>query len=110
MLRVFAVGLLLVLCGCSAQPVLLIHPQTGATVTCSAEYGAAVGIDAGSFVKSCVEAGAGRGYVPAGKFTAEQRAELQRNGFVPFDRLTPQQQSEAQRRGILPRRKQMSLP
>jgi hypothetical protein len=110
MLRVFAVGLLLVLSGCSTQAVLLVHPQSGATVKCSAEYGEAVGIDAGSFVKSCVEAAGNRGYVPADKLSAEQRAELQRHGFVPFDRLTPQQQSEAQRRGMLPRREQMSLP
>jgi hypothetical protein len=110
MVRVFAVGLLLVLAGCSAQAVLLIHPQTGATVKCSSEYGEAVGIDAGSFVKSCVEASANRGYVLADRLTVEQRAELQRNGFVPFDRLTPQQQSEAQRRGMLPRREQTSVP
>jgi hypothetical protein len=110
MLRVFAVGLLLVLPGCSTQAVLLINPQTGATVNCSAEYGAAVGLEAGPFVNSCVEAGGNRGYVPADKLTAEQRAELQRKGFVPFDRLTPAQQSEAQRRGMLPRREQSSLP
>jgi hypothetical protein len=108
--RLFAAGLLFVLSGCSAQPVLLINPQTGATVTCSAEYGVAVGIDAGAFVKSCVEAGGNRGYVPADKLSAEQRAELQRNGFVPFDRLTPQQQAEARRRGLLPRRDALSLP
>jgi hypothetical protein len=110
MLRLYAAGLLVVLSGCSAQPVLLINPQTGATVTCSAEYGVAVGIDAGSFVKSCVEAGGNRGYAPADNLSAEQRAELQRNGFVPFDRLTPQQQSEARRRGMLPRREPMSPP
>lgn len=79
---------LLVLClaslqGCASQSVMLVHPQSGATVRCGA---AGVGIMAagvGGFVEECLKTYGGQGYVPEEKLTPEQRADLERRGLLP---------------------------
>ncbi len=69
--------------GCASRSVILIHPQSGATVKCGA---AGFGIMAGSaegMVEECLQSYESRGYVVEEKLTPEQRAELEKRGLLP---------------------------
>ena len=84
--RVYPLPFLVCLIGlvsCAGQGVMLVHPQSGATVKCSA---ASVGIMAGvagGFVEECLRSYERQGYVPVEKLTPEQRADLERRGVLP---------------------------
>jgi len=74
---------LLGLQSCASQGVMLVHPQSGATVKCSA---ASVGMMAGvadGFVEECLRSYERQGYVRVEKLTPDQRADLERRGVLP---------------------------
>lgn len=77
------VAVLVLLAGCSAQSVKLIHPQSGATAECSASgFGVGVSI-ADGIVGGCRRAYEERGYVPIERLDADDRASLERRGLFP---------------------------
>jgi hypothetical protein len=71
------------LAGCASRSVMLIHPQSGATMKCGA---AGVGIMAGvaeDFVEECLKRYEGQGYVAMENLTPAQRADLEKRGLLP---------------------------
>ncbi len=74
---------LLSLLSCASRSVTMVHPQSGATIRCAA---AGMGMMAGGaegFVEDCLRRYGSQGYVPEGKLTPEQRADLERRCILP---------------------------
>ncbi|MGH7769155.1 MAG: hypothetical protein ACREQP_17045 [Candidatus Binatia bacterium] len=77
------VGSVFGLAACASDSVLLVHPRTGATIKCSAAgSGIMVGMAAG-MVDECVRKYEPDGYVPEGRLTPAERADLERRGVLP---------------------------
>ena len=71
------------LAGCASRSVMLVHPQSGATMKCGA---AGVGIMAGAaegFVEECLKRYESQGYVAMENLTPQQRADLEKRGLLP---------------------------
>ena len=71
------------LTSCSSQSIMLVHPQTGATIKCGA---AGAGIMAGAataLVEECSKRYESQGYVDVEKLTPQQRGDLERRGVLP---------------------------
>jgi len=69
--------------GCASQSVMLVHPQSGATVRCGAAGAGLMAGFADGFVEECLRSYGGKGYVSVEKLTPEQRADLERRGLLP---------------------------
>ena len=78
---------MLALTGCSSQSVMLVHPQSGATVRCSATGTGVMAGAAGGIVEECLKKYERQGYVAVEKLTPEQRTDLERRGV-----LTPREE------------------
>ncbi len=74
--------LLLGLAACSSASVMLVQPQTGATIKCGA---AGAGLMAGA----------------ASGMVDECRKKYESQGYVTVEGLTPTQRSDLERRGVL---------
>ncbi len=79
----FFLLLMLTLTGCSSQSVMLVHPQSGATVKCGATGSGVMAGAAGGIVEECSKNYERQGYVAVEKLTPEQRADLERRGVLP---------------------------
>ncbi|OGQ83728.1 MAG: hypothetical protein A3F90_04385 [Deltaproteobacteria bacterium RIFCSPLOWO2_12_FULL_60_19] len=75
--------LLLALCGCVSQSVMLIHPQSGATAKCGASGSGVMSGAAAGLVEDCRKKYESQGYVEVENLTREQRADLERRGLMP---------------------------
>ena len=75
--------LMLALTGCSSQSVMLVHPQSGATVRCSATGTGVMAGAAGGVVEECSKNYERQGYVAVEKLTPQQRTDLERRGVLP---------------------------
>lgn len=71
------------LAGCASRSVMLVHPQSGATVRCGAAGAGIMAAAAEGIVEECLRSYGGQGYVPVEKLTPEQRADLERRGVLP---------------------------
>lgn len=69
--------------GCASQSVMLVHPQSGATIKCGAAGAGIMARSAEGFVEDCLRAYERQGYVPEDKLTPGQRADLERRGILP---------------------------
>ena len=69
---------------CAGESIVLVNPQTGATIKCGA---------AGSGLMAGMVAGA----------VEECRQKYEPEGYVPAERLTPSERADLERRGVLPR-------
>jgi hypothetical protein len=78
----FAVALL-GMAACASDSVLLVQPRTGATIKCSAAGAGLMAGMAAGMVDECVQKYEGDGYVPEGRLTPEERADLERRGVLP---------------------------
>lgn len=74
---------------CASQSVMLVHPQSGATVRCGAAGVGIMAAGAEGFVEECLRKYGGQGYVPVEKLTPEQRADLERRGLLPKSEEPP---------------------
>lgn len=74
---------LISLAGCASQSVMLVHPQSGATVRCGAAGAGILAAAVEGMVEECSRNYGGQGYVPLEKLTPEQRADLERRGVLP---------------------------
>jgi len=83
-LRLLLACSVLALLSCATQRVMLVHPQTGATVECSAS---GTGL-AAAWLQQPIE---------------ECTRQNEKKGYMPLDRLTPEQREDLERRGLLPR-------
>ncbi|MGH7771121.1 MAG: hypothetical protein ACREQA_02660 [Candidatus Binatia bacterium] len=82
---------LLSISSCSSRGVMMVHPQTGATMKCGAA-GVGIGTMAGfpeSFVEDCLRRYEGWGFVLEENLTPEQRADLERRGLLPKPERPP---------------------
>ena len=92
--RFYLLALLISLLGftsCSSRSVMMVHPQTGATMKCGAA-GIGIGMMAGfpdSFVDDCLRRYEGWGFVPEENLTPEQRADLESRGVLPRPEQPP---------------------
>lgn len=78
--------------GCASRSVALIHPQSGATMNCSATgYGLIAGFAEG-FVEECVRNYKSKGYVPEDELSPLQRSDLEKRGVLPIEK--PSKDSE----------------
>ena len=69
--------------GCASRSVMLVHPQSGATIKCGAE---GTGIMAGtvdSLVGDCLNRYESQGYIEVEQLTPQQRANLENRGVLP---------------------------
>ncbi|TMA11663.1 MAG: hypothetical protein E6J89_07060 [Deltaproteobacteria bacterium] len=69
--------------GCANQSVLLVHPQSGATVRCNASGTGLMSGFAEGFVEECVTRYEKEGYLSPDKLTPEQRIDLEKRGVLP---------------------------
>ena len=69
--------------GCATQSVKLVHPQSGATVSCGEAGVGTLALAVGGLIEECVTKYGREGYVPVDKLTPEQRADLERRGLLP---------------------------
>jgi len=87
MLRVAQTYLfLLVLVGlasCTTQSVMLVHPQSGATIKCGAAGAGVVAGAAAAMLEECSKKYESQGYVDVEKLTPQQRGDLERRGVLP---------------------------
>jgi len=75
--------------GCASRSVMLVHPQSGATVRCGvAGFGIMTG-SADGFVEECLRQYQSQGYVAEEKLTPAQRADLEKRGLLPKPEGTP---------------------
>jgi hypothetical protein len=74
---------LLALPSCANQRVTLVHPQTGATVECTASGSGLAAAAVQQNIEDCTRQNENRGYVPLERLTPEQRDDLQRRGLLP---------------------------
>lgn len=83
--RAFYVSLLAIaaLEGCASRSVMLIHPQSGATVRCGAAGVGIMASSAESMVEECLKSYESQGYVAVEELTREQRADLEKRGLLP---------------------------
>ena len=79
----FSPLLFLILFGCTSQSVMLVHPQSGATVKCGATATGVMAATSGTLVEDCLKKYEPQGYVTVEKLTPEQRADLERRGVLP---------------------------
>jgi hypothetical protein len=80
--KIFVALSLLGLAACASESVLLVQPRTGATIKCGA---AGAGLMAGAatgMVDECVRRYEQDGYVPEGRLTPGERADLERRGVL----------------------------
>ena len=75
--------LFLILFGCSSQSVMLVHPQSGATIKCGATGTGMMAGAAQSLVEECSKRYESQGYVDVEKLTPQQRVDLERRGVLP---------------------------
>jgi len=68
---------------CASQSVLLVHPQSGATVRCNASGSGLMSGFAEGFVEECVSRYEKEGYISTDKLTPEQRVDLEKRGVLP---------------------------
>lgn len=69
--------------GCASQNVRLIHPQSGATVTCGEMGVGTLALAVGGLIEECVKRYGREGYVPLDKLAPGERADLERRGLLP---------------------------
>jgi hypothetical protein len=69
--------------GCASQSVLLVHPQSGATVHCNASGTGLMSGFAEGFAEECVRKYEKEGYLSTDKLTPEQRVDLEKRGILP---------------------------
>jgi hypothetical protein len=74
---------LLALPSCANQRVTLVHPQSGATVECTASGSGLAAAAVQQNIEDCTRQNENRGYVPLEKLTPEQREDLKRRGLLP---------------------------
>lgn len=68
---------------CASRSVVLVHPQSGATVRCGAAGVGIMASGADSFVEECLSKYESQGYLAVEKLTPEQRADLENRGVLP---------------------------
>lgn len=71
------------LSGCASYNVLLVQPQSGATVRCRSEGVAIMAGGAEGFIEECLKRYEGQGYVREDKLTLEQRIDMEKRGVLP---------------------------
>ena len=90
-MKILAAGVsllwMLALTGCSSQSVMLVQPQSGATVKCGATGAGLMAGAVGGMVDECQKKYESEGYVTVEKLTPVQRADLERRGV-----LTPREE------------------
>ena len=69
--------------GCASQSVMLVHPQSGATIKCGAAGAGVIAGAAQSLVEECSKRYESQGYVDVEKLTPQQRVDLERRGVLP---------------------------
>jgi hypothetical protein len=73
--------------GCSSESVVLVNPQTGASVRCSASGAGIMAAVPPGMVEECLRKYEPQGYVTVERLTPAERAEFERRGGV----LTPEE-------------------
>jgi hypothetical protein len=74
---------LLALASCANQRVTLVHPQTGATVECTASGSGLAAAAVQQNIEDCRQQNEKKGYLPLEKLTPEQRRDLENRGLLP---------------------------
>jgi hypothetical protein len=82
----FSPLLFLILFGCTSQSVMLVHPQSGATIKCGAAGAGIMAGAAAAMVEECSKKYESQGYVDVEKLTPQQRGDLERRGVLPKPR------------------------
>jgi len=80
---IFLVFSLVSLAACAAESVTLVQPRTGATIKCGASGSGLMTGMATVMVDECVKKYEADGYVPEGRLTPAERADLERRGVLP---------------------------
>ena len=80
--RFFVALSLLGLAACSSASVMLVQPQSGATVKCGAAGGGLMAGAASGMVDECRKKDESQGYVTVEGLTPAQRADLERRGVL----------------------------
>jgi len=80
---IFLMFSLLGLAACASDSVLLVQPRTGATIKCGASGSGLMTGMATVMVDECVKKYEADGYVPEGRLTPAERADLERRGVLP---------------------------
>lgn len=79
----FVLICLVAISACASPSVFLVHPESGATMSCSATgYGLIAGFAEG-FVEECVRNYKSKGYVPSDQLSPQQRSDLEKRGVLP---------------------------
>lgn len=90
-MKKFTVGFFLLwaaaLTGCSSESVVLVNPQTGASVRCSASGAGIMAAVPPGMIEECLRKYEPQGYVTVERLTPAERAEFERRGGV----LTPEE-------------------
>jgi len=71
------------LASCTSQSVMLVHPQSGATIKCGAAGAGVVAGAAAAMVEECSKNYERQGYVAVDKLTPQQRVDLEGRGHLP---------------------------
>ena len=79
----FAFTGLVAISACASRSVALIHPQSGATMSCSATGSGLVAGFAEGFVEECLRNYKSKGYVPVDELSPQQRSDLEKRGVLP---------------------------